>query len=61
MRTPVLNFFTFSAPWGGGGRVWREGLEGFGKVLGRFGRVCKIWEGLGGFGRFGGLGGGETV
>jgi hypothetical protein len=36
----------------------REGLEGFGKVLGRFGRVCKIWEGLGGFGRFGGLGGG---
>ena len=35
----------------------REGLEGFGKVLGRFERVCKIWEGLGGFGRFGGLGG----
>ena len=39
MRTLVLNFFTFSAPRGGGGRVW--------KGLGRF------WEGLGGFARFG--------
>ena len=55
MRTLVLNFFTFSAPRQG---RRREGLEGFGKVLGRFGRVCKIWEGLGGFGRFRGFGGG---
>ena len=34
-----MNFFTFSAPRGGGGRVW--------KGLGRF------WDGLGGFARFG--------
>ena len=48
--------FEFFLSFGSQGRR-REGLEGFGKVLGRFGRVSKIWEGLGEFGRFGALGG----
>ena len=51
IRTLLFHFF-------GSQGQRRHSLEGFGKVLRRFQWICRNWKGLGGFGRFEGLGGG---
>ena len=44
---PVLDFFTLSAPRGGGGRAWK-GLGRFCEGFNGFAEFGKVWAGLGG-------------
>ena len=52
---PVLNFFTLSAPRGGGGRAWK-GLGRFCEGFNGFAEFGKVWAGLGGLEGWGGVG-----